>query len=431
MAIILRIRFSTEIKDLKLDITNTNVQVITPAWIRNIIRDTLKQRNENDNNYNVDVPIKLIRMGKVLRGKIYGKFIKEIEYTQKLENADKQLYLNAMMGSKEDFVSYEEEGKNDQLYKSGLEWFDHLPKNKNKKTNKKPHKPGISVANGSVMINIPGGLSSNQHENLDDSDNHDNDDHDENNDDEDIDMDDDDDGIEGQNVQVQGLDRLIDMGFSQQDINELREQLRQRIRYETGNTFISNDYPDETNNLTSHISQDGFVDLENDLLLNKKDYQGLNEEDDFQFTDDEILSSLRKENVMRSIVEQDALNDTIQDNSLSITRSRWDQSNNSQEHLNLNPHTPQLTEQERLLQLEEQFLQSVREDMSVDVTLIQKVTSFKMNLTLMLGFLLGISFGISNFFITFFLKDKLIPHELSINIIIVLMAGLFIGFNRS
>ena len=167
------------------------------------------------------------------------------------------------------------------------------------------------------------------------------------------------------------------------------------------------------------------------MLLNKKDYQGLNEEDDFQFTDDEILSSLRKENVMRSIVEQDALNDTIQDNSLSITRSRWDQSNNSQEHLNLNPHTPQLTEQERLLQLEEQFLQSVREDMSVDVTLIQKVTSFKMNLTLMLGFLLGISFGISNFFITFFLKDKLIPHELSINIIIVLMAGLFIGFNRS
>ena len=272
MAIILRIRFSTEIKDLKLDITNTNVQVITPAWIRNIIRDTLKQRNENDNNYNVDVPIKLIRMGKVLRGKIYGKFIKEIEYTQKLENADKQLYLNAMMGSKEDFVSYEEEGKNDQLYKSGLEWFDHLPKNKNKKTNKKSHKPGISVANGSVMINIPGGLSSNQHENLDDSDNHDNDDHDENNDDEDIDMDDDD-GIEGQNVQVQGLDRLIDMGFSQQDINELREQLRQRIRYETGSTFVSNDYPDETNNLTSHISQDGFVDLENDLLLNKKDYQ--------------------------------------------------------------------------------------------------------------------------------------------------------------
>ena len=89
MAIILRIRFSTEIKDLKLDITNTNVQVITPAWIRNIIRDTLKQRNENDNNYNVDVPIKLIRMGKVLRGKIYGKFIKEIEYTQKLENAVK------------------------------------------------------------------------------------------------------------------------------------------------------------------------------------------------------------------------------------------------------------------------------------------------------------------------------------------------------
>lgn len=423
MTILLRIRFSTEIKDLKLDITNTNIQVITPTWIRTIIRETLKQRNDNTD---LDVPIKLIRMGKVLRGKVYGKFIKEVEYTQKLENPDKQFYLNAMMGSKEDFVSYEDEAKNDQLYKSGLEWFDHLPKNRNRKNNKKIHKPGISVANGSVMINIPGGLSSNQHDNLDDSDNHDNEDHDENNEDEDMDVDDDD-GIEGQNVHVQGLDRLIDMGFSQQDINELRDQLRQRIRYETGNNTIPNDYFDEPNNLTSHISEDGFVDLENDLLLNKKDYQGLKEEDDFQFTDDEILSSLRKENVMRSLVEEDA----IQDNVLNVTRSRWDQSNNSQENLNLNPHTPQLTEQERLLQLEEQFFQSVREDMSVDVTLIQKVTSIKMNLGIILGFMLGITFGVSHFFITFFLKDKLIPHELNMHVVIILFAGLFVGFNRS
>ena len=94
MAIILRIRFSTEIKDLKLDITNTNVQVITPAWIRNIIRESLKQRDVKD----VDVPIKLIRMGKVLRGKIYGNFIREVQHAQRESSLDKQFYLNAMMG---------------------------------------------------------------------------------------------------------------------------------------------------------------------------------------------------------------------------------------------------------------------------------------------------------------------------------------------
>lgn len=419
MAIILRIRFSTEIKDLKLDITNTNVQVITPAWIRNIIRESLKQRDVKD----VDVPIKLIRMGKVLRGKIYGNFIREVQNAQSESSLDKQFYLNAMMGSREDFVSYEDEAKNDQLYKAGLEWFQHLPRVRNKKTGRKINKAGISVANGSVMINIPGGLSSSQHENLDYSDNQDNDEHDENNDDLDIDRDDD--GIEGQNVQVQGLDRLIDMGFSQQDINELREQLRQRIRYE-GNSQTTNDILDEPLNLTSHISEDGFVDLENDVMLKNSI---LNEEDDFLFTDDEILSSLRKENVMKSLLEQENSNEA-QDIPLTVTRSRWDQ-NNSQDNLNLNPHAHQLTEQERLLQLEEQFFQSVREDMSVDVTLIQKVTSLKMNLSIILGFMLGITFGLSNFFLTFFLKDKLIPHEMNTSIIIVLLAGFFIGFNRS
>lgn len=416
MTIILRIRFSTEIKDLKLDITSTNVQVITPAWIRNIIRESLKQRGVS-----VDVPIKLIRMGKVLRGKVYGNFIREVQHAQSESSVDKQFYLNAMMGSPEDFVSIEDECKNDQLYKAGLEWFEHLPRVRNKKPGRKINKAGISVANGSVMINIPGGLGSNQHENLDYSDSHVNDENDENNDD--LDMDRDDDGVEGQNVQVQGLDRLIDMGFSQQDINELREQLRQRIRYEGNNQ--TSDIIDEPLNLTSHISEDGFVDLENDVVLKSS---ALNEEDDFLFTDDEILSSLRRENVMKSLLEQE--NIEVQNNPQAVTRSRWDQ-NNSQDNLNLNPHTHQLTEQERLLQLEEQFFQSVREDMSVDVTLIQKVTSLKMNLSVILGFMLGITFGISNFFLTFFLKDKLIPLEMNTSIIIVLIAGFFIGFNRS
>lgn len=415
MMILLRIRFSTEIKDLKVNITKIQPEALTPQWIRGVIRDTLRKRNETDNGANlpVDVPIKLIRMGKVLRAKQYGKFITEVQhYQQELsENnlqEDKQFFLNAMMGSPEDYVGEEEEIKKDQLYKSGLEWFKPLP-GQVKKRKHKNNKAGLSVTHGNVMINIPGALRT------------ENDDNDEGYEEED-DEDDDDDSREGQNVHVQGLDRLVDMGFSQQEIQDLREQFRQRMRYESGEMLVPEEYLDEDEygaerhlDLRDHQGEDNFHDLENGPLLDKKMPRELSEAEDFLFTDEEILGALRKENIMQSIANQD------------VNAQTPDSVNHSSPNIQ---HRHRATEQERLLQLEEQFFQSVQEDMNTDISGIQRITSLKLNLEILLGVILGLSLGFGNFFVFIFMDNRMMSPTLERTIIVSLITSFFIGFNR-
>ena len=434
MSIILRVRFSTEIKDLKVNITKIHPEVLTPQWIRGLIRDTLAKRNEANKDSKtlpVEVPIKLIRMGKVLRGKQYGKFITEVEHYQKLYNQnelkeDKQFYLNAMMGSPEDFVGVEEEIKKDQLYKSGLEWFKPLP-GQLKKRKHKHKKAGLSVTHGNVMINIPGALSSNDNDGEGNDDGDDDDDYYDDDDD-----DEEDDGREGQNVHVQGLDRLIDMGFSQQEIQDLREQFRQRMRYESGEMLVPDDYLDEEGDeygldrgtdLRRHISEDGFLDLESGSLLHKKSGKKLGEEEDFQFTDEEILSSIRRENIMQAINNQDVDNSNNNNTRDSINRhSQTVQTPPMQRH--------RITEQERLLQLEEQFFQSVQEDMNTDISGIQRITSMRLNLEILLGVVLGLCLGFGNFFVFIFMDKRMMSPTLERTIIVSLIASFFIGFNR-
>ncbi|XBW35890.1 hypothetical protein QEN19_001465 [Hanseniaspora menglaensis] len=417
MAIILRIRFSTEIKDLKVDITKIQPEALTPEWIRALIRDTFVKRNESKSDGKqlpINVPIKLIRMGKVLRGKQYGKFVSEVEHYQKQTNEDellddKQFYINAMIGSPEDFVGVDEEVKKDQLNRSGLEWFKSMS-GQLKKRKSKSKKAGLSVTHGNVMINIPGALAPEQAANEDGDDEEEDEEYDE------------DDSREGQNLHVQGLDRLVDMGFSQQEIQDLREQFRQRMRYESGEMIVPDEYLEEDNNmgtdLTRHISQDGFLDLENGFLLKNSGNEIAGEEEDFKFTDEEILSFVRRENIMRSVDNQE-INERNQVNfqtEIPLTHHR---------------HRHAMTEQERLLQLEEQFFQSVQEDMNTDISGIQKITSLKLNLEILLGVFLGISLGFGNFFVFIFMDSRMMSPTLERTIIISLMTSFLIGVNRS